>query len=245
MTRAPRCIDRLARVWVGATLFALACVSPPPPETDSTVVWGFVRLVPKAGAEAGGGGYGDRRLADVRRVDYSEMKFAVVFAPEDALEHAEPATLSIRVRGGSLRLDPPFAATSPGAGIRVTNESGTSQIVSIPESARVERLAPGETRSIDGLQPGELEVHLLGIHTTRPPTPARIWVTEGPTAIADASGRYELRGLAPGPHVIRAWHPRLPPSPAHRLLLETGTVVRHDVEIGLDAKPFGSPEIAP
>ncbi|MEZ4330447.1 MAG: carboxypeptidase-like regulatory domain-containing protein [Myxococcota bacterium] len=245
MPGVPPRIDRLVRALAAAPLLVLACAKPPLPEAGSTVIWGYVRLVPKAGTEASGGGYGDRRLAEVRRIDYSEMKFAVVFAPDVRSERTEPVELVIRDGGGGPRLDPPFASTSPVAGLRVRNASATDQIVSIPEADRIARLAPGESRTIDTLQPGELAVHLLGIHDARPPQPTHVWVTEGATAIADRSGRYELRGLAPGPHTLRAWHPRLPPSPAHRLELERDSVVRHDLEIGLDVSSMPPAEARP
>ena len=50
------------------------------------------------------------------------------------------------------------------------------------------------------------------------------------------------RGLEPGRHAIRAWHPRLPPSPTHPVELERGAVVRLDLEIGLDAEVADSAE---
>lgn len=223
-------------VALATAFLAFGCASAPEPDPDSTILWGYVRLAPKEGSQASEGGYGDRRVADAKRVDYSRAKYAVVFAPS-ARGKTSPlaADLVIRSWKTGARFDPPFASTSPSAGIRITNATASPQIVSVPSAARLERIQAGESVVVGDLPSGEISVHLLGFYDKEIPSPTQIWVTEGLTAVVEPSGRYTLRDLDPGPHEIRAWHPRLPPSPARAVVLDRGAVVRLDVEIGLDA----------
>ena len=211
------------------------CATAPIPEPGATLVWGYVRLVPKAGSEALGGGYGDRRLAQVKRVDYSHPRFAVVFARTQADARERSVEIAIREAPRGLHLEPPFASTTPGAGLEITNATTSEQIVSLPEAGRLHRLDPGESVAITGLALGEASVHLLGLPDSDAFEPTRVWVTEGITVEVEQSGRYVLRGLAPGPHRLGAWHPRLPPSPEHEIFLEPDQAARLDIEIGVDA----------
>ena len=223
-------------VALAPVFVAIGCASPPEPDPDSSVLWGYVRLVPKAGSQGSEGGYGDRRVADAKRVDYSRAKYAVVYVPSARGKTSAAAQLVIRNWKAGARLDPPFASTSPSAGIRITNSTTSPQIVSVPSAVRLERIRPGESVVVGDLPSGEISAHLLGVHDTETPSPTQIWVTEGLTAVVETSGRYTLRDLEPGSHEVRAWHPRLPPSPAHAVVLDRGEVVRLDVEIGLDAE---------
>jgi len=234
-SRSPRARDRLAAALAVLVPAAFACAHAPAPEPDATTLWGYVRLVPKAGSQTGGGGYGDRRVANVKRVDYSQLKFGVVFAPDAGGAVAAPAELVVRDGSRGALLEPRYASTSPAAGLLITNATRAPQIVSVPGAARLERIAPGAAALIRDLPVGETPVHLLGVAAKDAPEPTQVWVSDGPTARVDASGRYVLRGLVPGPHPIRAWHPRLPPSPPHTVELSRGGVVRLDLEIGLDA----------
>lgn len=223
--------------WIaalGSALLAVSCATAPTADPDSTVLWGELRLVPKSGSQSSGGGYGDRRVADARRVDYSQIQFAVVYAPSARSAAPAPAELVIRATGKGPRIDPHYAATSPAAGLRVSNATTSDQIVSVPGAARLERIAAGESTLITGLAPGESAVHLLGVPERDAASPALVWVAEGVMAVVDSSGRYILRGLAPGRHQVRAWHPRLPPSAIHSVDLTRGSVLRLDLEIGLD-----------
>ena len=65
--------------WLACAL-ALACAGAPEADPGRALVFGSVRLVPKAGAELAPAAYGDRRLRDVERVDYQQPGFSVVFA---------------------------------------------------------------------------------------------------------------------------------------------------------------------
>jgi hypothetical protein len=226
------------RWWIAVlvtALLAFGCATAPAADPDSTVLWGYLRLVPKSGSQASGGSYGDRRVADVKRVDYSQIQFAVVYVPSAGNAAPEPAELVIRGSEAGSRIDPRYAATSPAAGIRVSNATSFAHIVSVPSAARLERLAAGESVLIPQLSPGEASVHLLGVPDGEPTGPAQVWVSEGVIALVDSSGRYTLRGLDPGRHQVRAWHPRLPPSPVHSVELTRGAARRLDLEIGLDS----------
>lgn len=233
-------VPESGRIWrwiagLGFALVSLGCATGPAADPESTVLWGDLRLVPKAGSQASGGGYGDRRVADARRVDYSQIQFAVVYAPSARSAAPAPAELVIRSSDKGPRIEPHYAATSPAAGVRVSNATADQQIVSVPGAARLERIDPGESALISGLAPGESTVHLLGVPERNAASPALVWVAEGLMTVVDASGRYTLRGLEPGRHQVRAWHPRLPPSSIHTVDLTRGSVLRLDLEIGLDS----------
>lgn len=236
--RTPRRTLRLqvalfAAMW-GTSL--LGCATPPKPDSDSATVWGFVKLVPKKGASVQGGGYGDRRLARVRRVDYSHTRYAVVCAPTATPVATSPARFAVRESLAGVHLEPAFSVTSPASGLELTNETHDDRIISIPGAGRLERLAPGRSVTIRGLPLGESSIHLLGASERATETPAQVWVTEGVFSEVDADGRYVLHGIAPGMHEVRAWHPRLPPSPIHHVELSAGAVERIDIEIGVDVQ---------
>jgi hypothetical protein len=234
-------IDRCA-LFLAAAALAIGCATAPEPDPDSTIIWGHVHLIPKAGTDKFDGGYGDRRVAQAKRIDYSQMKFAVVFVPTALNETLAPAELSIHDSENSFRIEPQFASTTPTAGIRVTNATSLDRIVSVPGTTHVDRIAAGESTIIRGLSPGESSVYLLGLPQGESPDPAQVWVTEGVTAEVEPNGRYTLRGLAPGRHQVRAWHPRLPPSPIHPVELTRGSVLRLDLEIGVDVHALDTVE---
>jgi hypothetical protein len=210
---------------------ACACAQTPLPDAGMGTVWGYVTLVPTDGASGSGGGYGDRRLANVKRVDYSQLKYAVVYAP--TAPRAD-APLELRIEGdgdGGACLEPAFGATSPKTGLRITNTSASERIVSVPEHAWMRKLAAGETVSLDSLDEGEVSIYLLGQPES---SSARLWVAPGARVDAGASGRYTLRGLSPGRHEIRAWHPRMPPGRPFMIDIREGEVQRVDLEITID-----------
>ena len=101
--------------------------------------------------------------------------------------------------------------------------------MSAPLAGFVRELAPGESVTLTPPQVGELEIHTLDTRAAA----ALVWVAPGAFAVADAAGRYELRGLPPGRIDVHAWHPRLPPSGAHPLEARAGEVTRLDLEIGV------------
>jgi hypothetical protein len=220
------------RLWTWLVCgLVLACAAVPEADPGSALVFGSVRLVPKAGAELAPAAYGDRRLRDVERVDYQQPGYSVVFADgAGAAAGPEPAALSLEMRAGGVRFEPPYAATDLRRGVAVTNRSGESRIVSAPAVGFVRALAAGETARIDAAEAGELELHVLGASAA----PALVFVAPGAYTEVGADGRYELRGLSPGAVSIRAWHPRLPVSVGQRVELAAGEARRLDLEIGVD-----------
>ena len=216
------------KAWL-ACAFALACAGAPRADPETALVFGSVRLVPKAGTELAPASYGDRRLRDVERVDYQQPGFSVVFAGAGGAG-AAPAALVLEARAGRVRFAPAVAATDLGGGVEITNASGAAQIVSAPAAGFVQSLAPGATARVAPAEAGELELHVLGAKAA----PAVVFVAPGAFAQVGADGRYELRGLAPGAVEIRAWHPRLPVSVGQRVVLAAGQALELDLEIGVD-----------
>jgi hypothetical protein len=231
--------DRLGWAVAGAAIaglvIGLGCASPPEADPNGTTVWGYVRLAPKANAPRGEGGYGDRRLSDVKRVDYSHPRFAVVFVPDATPVASPPAELVIRDTGSGPRIEPEITATTLAAGVLIRNETGTDQLVSAPTANYLRRLKPAAVDRIDGLLEGELTMHLLGTLGDGHGPIAQVWVSPGRVARVEANGRFLIRGLEPGSHVLRAWHPRLPPTAPRAFDLERGDVERIDLEISVDS----------
>jgi hypothetical protein len=233
-------MQRFARLARLACVLLLACAGAPRAEPGTALVFGSVRLVPKAGAERAPASYGDRRLRDVARVDYQHPGFSVVFADAAGAPAAAalaPAALALEARAGRVRFAPAVAATDLAHGVAVSNRSGETRIVSAPAAGFVEALAPGETAQIAPSEAGELELHVLGVSAA----PAVVFVAPGAFAQVGADGRYELRGLAPGAREIRAWHPRLPVSGARRVDVAAGAAFELDLEIGVDLAEKGTP----
>lgn len=215
--------------WLACAL-ALACAGAPHADPETALVFGSVRLVPKAGAELAPATYGDRRLRDVERVDYQQPGFSVVFADVTGSGASAAPALALEERSGRMRFAPVYAATDLSRGVVVTNASGETRIVSAPAAGFVQALAPGESARIAPAEAGELELHVLGASAA----PAVVFVAPGAFAQVGADGRYELRGLAPGAASIRAWHPRLPVSVGQRVEVVAGQALRLDLEIGVD-----------
>jgi hypothetical protein len=222
----------MRKAWL-AGAFVLACAGAPPVDPGTGVVFGSVRLVPKAGAERASAAYSDRRLRDVERVDYQQMGFSVVFANAEAVSPATAggsAAFALEPWAGHVRFRPAFAATDLGRGVDVTNRSAARQIVTAPAAGFARALEPGETVHVAPAEAGELELHVLGDGDAS----AIAFVAPGAFARVRADGRYELRGLAPGAVEIRAWHPRLPVTGARRVELAAGQALELDLEIGVD-----------
>jgi hypothetical protein len=219
----------MRKAWLTCA-FLLACAGAPRPDPGTGVVFGSVRLVPKAGAERAVAAYSDRRLRDVERVDYQQPGFSVVFASPAAGGASAPAAFVLEARSGRVAFAPAHGATDVGRGVDVTNGSGETQIVSAPAAGFVRSLAPGETAHVAPAEAGELELHVLGDAAP----PAIVFVAPGAFARVGSDGRYELRGLAPGAVEIRAWHPRLPVTSARRVELAAGQALEVDLEIGVD-----------
>jgi hypothetical protein len=217
------------RVWLVA-LLALACTTlPDPPAPGTSQVFGDLRLLPHEGVTIGGGGssYGDRRLGDVRLVDYSQPGFAVVY-----VSGAEPPAglleLSIRESRVGPRIDPPEGAVGASGRIAVTNRTSADHLVSYPAASRVERLPAGERLELAVARPGEQSIFLL----SAPEVAATVFAAPGPFTPVSTSGRFALTDLAPGETELRVWHPRFPPA-MRRVDLRPDAQLRIDFELGV------------
>src|SRR5262245_4071739 len=208
----------------------VACGTPPPatPAAGTATVRGTVRLVPHDGvpSRSGGDAYGDRRLHDVQLVDYSKPGGSVVYLdlgtqPGGSVQIAAEESLA------GARLAPRFAVVGAGGEVAIANDTHDEVVVSVPATSRVERIAAGASMHLRADHAGPLEIFLLGADE-----PSRIWVSPGPWARPDASGHYELSGLAPGPATLRAWHPRLPSATAE-VDLRSGETAVVNFEIGV------------
>jgi hypothetical protein len=187
-----------------------------------------VRLVPHEGVakSSGSNAYGDRRLRDVRLVDYSKPGSSVVYLDVGG-RPGGVANLAVEESLAGARLAPGFAVVGAGGEVAITNRSQSEAVLSLPALARVERLPAGEELTVIADRAGALEIFLLGSDE-----PAKVWVAPGPWTRPDASGRFALTGLAPGRFTLHAWHPRLPSASAD-VELRAGETAAVDFAIGV------------
>lgn len=211
-------------------LILTSCAGAPPTAPDESSAWGYVRIVPREGVEAGSaaGGYGDRRLKNVAFVDYSRPGFVVVYA-DAGTATSGAVELALREGVSGPRFEPALAAVGLGGTIELRNETSAPQILSAREAGRIETLAPGARVRLPAGEPGENGFFLLSASRAE----ARVFVSPGPFAVASESGRYDLVGVGPGRHRLVAWHPRFP-STAHWVELAAGAATRVDIELGVD-----------
>ena len=228
----------VARRWLGGVLLAaaaMACATqtPAPTIAGTGTVWGTLRLVPREGVtphKAGGSPYGDRRMSDVEFVDYSKPGFAVVHLGEGP-SPAGSAELAIRTTGVRTRLDPAHAAVGAGGVLVVSNGSAAAHVLSAPAMQLVRRLEPGEKIEIPVPDAGEQSLFLLDVARSE----ATVFVSPGPFVVVASDGRFELSGIAPGDHMLLAWHPRFPPARAP-LQIKPDSVVHLDLDMGVDQR---------
>lgn len=131
------------------------------------------------------------------------------------------------------RITPLFSSTDIPSGIQVRNATDSPQLVSAPLVQWLKRIEPGSTEEIAAPTSGELILHLLSAPRDHPAS-AQVWVVDGMHVEVEPNGRYAIRGLAAGEHTLRAWHPRLPPSPPHPVDVAVGGVSRIDLDITVD-----------
>lgn len=227
---------RRAAALAAMLLLVVSCAGAPPgPEGDTAALWGFVRLVPREGVtppRAGGGAYGDRRLRDVTLVDYARPGFAVVWAEGEPASHGVADDLALVLGDGpaGVRIHPGQAAVAAGASVVLRNDTASAHTVSCPEAGLLRRLEPGESVRLRGGGAGsELGVFVLGAGSAE----SRVFVAPGAFTVTREDGRWELRGLRPGPHRIHAWHPRFPPA-VRSAEAARGVATRVDLELGVD-----------
>ncbi len=223
--------------------YSFGCAGTPEADPTSGTIWGYVRLSPKASQHNASSGYGDRRLAHVKRVDYSHPGFAVVFLSAEQAKTGPPVEFVIRDGPRGPRIDPDLASATTLSDIRIRNATQIDRLISVPAVGYFSRLKPGDSDRLDVIEEGELTLHLLGRNADGAGSKAKIWISTGPIVEIDATGRYTLRHLDRGQHELRAWHPRLPPTAPQTVDLERGDVRRIDIEIGVDAGRLDSKEI--
>ena len=219
-------VVRLSAALLVALQLACATTGPAPGKAR---VFGTLQLVPHAGVEvpkASGGAYGSRRMRDVELVDYAHPGFAVVFVEAEPVPTGQ---VEIAIRTSRFtRFEPSMAAAGAGASLVIENASEEPHVLSYPAAGLIRRLAPGEKVELPIARAGEQGLFLLDSVDAS----ATLFAAPGPFAVLSSTGSFELRGLAPGPHTIRAWHPRFPPS-SKSVELTAGARVQLDFEIGV------------
>jgi hypothetical protein len=212
----------------------LACIGAPSlRDPAKSGVYGYLRLRPhegSAGAPTAGApkdAYGDRRYSDTGLVDYSKPGFAVVYLERGAGGEIA-ADLAIRTRAGAVAIEPAHAATAVGGEIALRNVDAEPHVVSLPGLGLVRALAPGDRLVVPAERAGALEVFVPGSSDAT----ATVFVSPGPFATVNESGRFEILEVAPGPNRVGVWHPRLPPA-GRDVALAAGRIARVDLEIGV------------
>jgi hypothetical protein len=219
-----------APIALSTVLVLSACQTPAPADSNSALVWGVVRLVPRDGVtpvRADDSAYADRDLRDVEFVDYERPGFVVVHtngpAPDDI------AAISIRDAGRQIRISPEESVAGRAGTISIRNETLQSLVVSDPAQGVMRSLGPDEEFLIRNPSEGLHSLYVVGHSELR----ADVFIAPGPFALASSRGRYELRNLEPGSRELRVWHPRFPPV-SHQLWLEAGESLHRDLRLGVD-----------
>jgi hypothetical protein len=224
--------------WSAIATLCLACAQTPPPPTPGTgTLFGDLHLVPREGVHmpaSSGGAYQDRAMADVELVDYSKPGFAVVWL-EDGAPVARGAQVTIRANEFETRLEPAWTALAAGETLELLNATPEAHTVSCPSLGVVQQIAPGESLKLKVADAGGHSLFLLD----RPQVEGGVFAATGPFAVLTATGRFELRDLAPGPTKLHAWHPRFPPV-ARTIDIVPDEAMRVDLEMGVGRGEEGS-----
>lgn len=214
-----------APLLVALLLGASCAAPPPPPELGRSTLWGTLSVQPHQGVweRAQEPEYGSRRIREAPRVDYRRPGFAVVFLEGSAA----PSEATLTIASG---LQPVSAALGKDGVLRIVNRDATSHTVSSPGLHLLKSLRPAESVELKMSNPGEVSIFVPDLAQAE----AKVLVAPGPFCVVSAEGRWELRNLPPGPATLHVWHPRFPPL-RRDLTLETDSVRRIDLEIGVDA----------
>lgn len=223
---------RLSFVLLGLVLgLGLACASaPPPPAAGMSHLFGKLRIVPREGiapAHAHGNAYGDRRLRDVSRVDYSSPGFAVVFV-EEGTAPTEAGELVIRATRVATSIDPDTLALGAGGRLRIRNPTSQRHLISYPAAGVVRGVEPGESIELPIPRAGEQDVFLLDVPEAR----ARIFAAPGRFSRVATDGSYAIQNLSPGTWQVHAWHWRFPPANGS-IQLHSDDTSQLDFELGV------------
>lgn len=216
--------------WLWPSVVAawlIGCAGSPVVEAGQSAVWGYLRLIPRAGVErTHAGAYGDRRLSGLELVDYSQPGFAVVYVTEPD-RNSNPLELTILAAASGVRLEPALAAQRANGIVQIHNATASTHTISCPQAGAVAQVSPG----------GRLEVRLAeGLHDffvlDSDDATSRVFAAPGRFDVVSSAGRFEISGVEPGSHWLKAWHPRFPPV-STRLELAPGSVRRVDLEMGV------------
>jgi len=222
----------LARLALLVTCASCAGVggAPPAPAPGTATVWGEARLVPRSDVEPfRKGAYADERYRDAEPVDYDHIDFAVVTVDAEGAEReSEPIEIRIENSRFGLRLFPELAATSAGSDVVVRNATDSPRTFSSPQARLLRRLEPGESATLTLDEPGTIDIRVLEDREAA----ATVFVVGGPFCRVSADGRYEIAGLRPGRHRLRAWHARFP-GESIEIHLAADEVRRVDLRIGV------------
>jgi len=212
-----------SRAWLVVALLPLVlgvggCAHrPAPPAPGLSTLTGRVEVrapVPSAAEGSATASYGDRRLRDATRVDYSRPGFAVVYVetdppdPAPAEDGSAPARVTLSSGTTRLRVDPAELAMRTGAVLSIHNASPAAHVISIPELGRVTPIEAGEQIRIAVDVAGELSLYVLD----HPGSRVHLFSAPGPFVRLPDSGRFALTDLPPGRRRLHAWHARLPPT---------------------------------
>jgi hypothetical protein len=218
-------VTLVAQAWLGGCVHA-----PPRPAPGTGTLWGYVRLVPRAGVKPGkasDGAYADRRLRDVEFVDYSKPGFVVVHL-EGGMTPRGTDRVTIEPSTAGPSLAPSFTVVGVDGTVVLKNADRSPHTVASPELGLLRRLEAGSELALRAGSGGAARIHLLDA----PGTQALVYVSPGPYAVASADGRWELRDVPPGKRTIRAWHPRFPAT-VREVTIPPGEVRQVDLDIGV------------
>jgi hypothetical protein len=211
-----------------------ATAVPAPAHGTGTLAGQLEVRSPVADSSAGSGqsAYGDRRLRDAARVDYSRTGFAVVYLElaEAAVWQPGPTTITrITLSDGPVhvRIDPDEVALRVGSRVAIRNASRDPHVVSIPGLGRVSPLEPDGVLEFEVDRSGDLALYLLD----RPGVSARLFSAAGPFMRVADTGRFVLADLPPGMHRLHVWHSRLPPT-SSLVELESDRIEWIDLVVG-------------
>ena len=142
------------------------------------------------------------RLADLGPV-------VVYLAPEPGVA-VPPATRPASLHQKDAAFAPRFLAVQAGQSVAMLNDDQIFHNVfsySKPNDFDLGLYAAGESRDVTFKHPGAVKLY-CSIHESMNGT---IFVAPTPWfAVADADGRFALRGVPPGKHRLRTWNEKLP-----------------------------------
>lgn len=178
-------------------------------------VTGTVHAMPPSGAvpEAGGNGdaYASRRYKFVEKIDYDRLRDFVVYVDQAVPgENGPPPDEVVRTTQRDANFDPHVLTVPVGTTVLWPNEDDIFHNVFSMSDAKEFDLGYYKKERVPQVKfdkVGRVDV-FCAIHTKMHciilVVPNRYF------AVADAKGRFTIKGLPPGTYKLRAWHERLP-----------------------------------